>query len=122
MSEKMKPEIKEKWLAALRSGEYQQCAGALRRSDHHGNLTHCCLGVLCDLAAKDGIGKWEAEHFISGGYRDIGLLTGEVVEWAGTQDYNPDVVVDDAKGSNLAMLNDNGRTFAEIADVIEAQL
>jgi hypothetical protein len=41
----MSPELKAKWLAALRSQKYQQGNGTL----HRGN-TFCCLGVLCDVA------------------------------------------------------------------------
>ena len=38
-------EAKQKWLAALRSGHYQQAKGALRKGD----LGFCCLGVLADV-------------------------------------------------------------------------
>lgn len=40
----MKKEIKEKWIAALRSGEYKQGRSYLRI-----NKKYCCLGVLCDI-------------------------------------------------------------------------
>lgn len=35
------PELKAKWVSALRSGEYQQCAEYL-----HKDGRYCCLGVL----------------------------------------------------------------------------
>lgn len=35
---------------ALRSGEYRQGTGMLLRSDRH-----CCLGVACDVADKNGL-------------------------------------------------------------------
>lgn len=44
----MTPELKSKWLSALRSGKYKQgkktlnCGGKM-----------CCLGVLCDVAGFD---------------------------------------------------------------------
>lgn len=41
----------DKWLNALESGEYQQGRGKLRTKDNK----FCCLGVLCDLAVKEGI-------------------------------------------------------------------
>ena len=40
----MKKDTKEKWVAALRSGEYKQCQGELK--DDSG--AHCCLGVLLE--------------------------------------------------------------------------
>ena len=49
----MKPEIKQRWVAALRSGHYKQGPSALRRDDRF-----CCLGVLCDLAVQDGVANW----------------------------------------------------------------
>ena len=36
--------MKEKWIAALRSGEYKQCQGELKDSIG----AHCCLGVLLE--------------------------------------------------------------------------
>ena len=43
----MSPELKQKWIAALRSGEYIQGKETLynARAD-----TYCCLGVLCRVA------------------------------------------------------------------------
>jgi len=45
----MDAEIKAKWIAALRSGEYQQGSGALKIEHHNGTVEHCCLGVLAEL-------------------------------------------------------------------------
>jgi hypothetical protein len=45
----MNSEVKAKWVAALRSGEYQQGRGELRSISN----CFCCLGVLCDLYDKD---------------------------------------------------------------------
>lgn len=42
----MAPELKAKWIAALRSGEYRQGRHALRKADG----SYCCLGVLCEVA------------------------------------------------------------------------
>lgn len=47
----MKKEIKAKWVAALRSGDYKQGCGALKGLDKDtGQFDHCCLGVLCEVA------------------------------------------------------------------------
>lgn len=44
----MNPEVKAKWIAALRSGNYKQTQYHLR--DDYG---YCCLGVLCDIYASE---------------------------------------------------------------------
>lgn len=53
-------EVVELWVKTLRNGEYKQGKHRLRNS----NNTFCCLGVLCDLARKDGGEDWEV--FASG--------------------------------------------------------
>lgn len=40
----MNPEIKKKWLAALRGGEFEQCTGYLKDGGKY-----CCLGVLGEI-------------------------------------------------------------------------
>ena len=50
----MDAQVKEKWVAALRSGEYEQGTSALLRDGKY-----CCLGVLCDIVDKDG---WEEKN------------------------------------------------------------
>lgn len=57
----MNPEIKERWLEALRSGKYKQGQKLLRARDVDGNEYHCCLGVLCDLAVEAGVTTVEYE-------------------------------------------------------------
>jgi hypothetical protein len=48
----------DKWLAALRSGKYEQGTSFLRYQ-FEGGEKHCCLGVLCDIA--DGV-EWKKRH------------------------------------------------------------
>lgn len=45
----MDKEWKEKWIAALRSGNYEQSQGQLSTLHKNGSTTFCCLGVLCDI-------------------------------------------------------------------------
>ncbi len=114
----MDQEIKAQWLADLRSSEYVQGTGALNR-----NGQFCCLGVLTDQAVKAGIttdqGTNERGDRLYGSSEDFGnasFLPPEVSEWAGLGGRcNP--YVDEHR--NLASLNDEGRTFQEIADIIE---
>ena len=108
----MNQAIKTQWIAALRSGEYAQGVGALRTSQGF-----CCLGVLCDLHSKTGLGTWNIASY--GGSSDI--LPEKVAEWAAL---SQSPWINDAP---LVDLNDgiNGyeqRTFAEIADLIEEYL
>jgi|SRR6516162_4963994 hypothetical protein len=42
----MNSEIKNKWIKALRSGEYKQGEGVLHNQISN---TYCCLGVLCQI-------------------------------------------------------------------------
>jgi hypothetical protein len=110
----MNPEIKAKWVAALRSGMYRQGRMQLRNRDDE----FCCLGVLCDIYAGSVSGaEWEQRR--AGGYRiedNDSLLPVEVVDWAGLPGTwgprNGDV--------DVVGLNDDKRAdFGEIADFIE---
>ena len=58
----MNKEIKEKWLAALRSGKYVQSTGALRKPGDAKD-SFCCLGVLCD--AVDPSGWYHVSHEVA---------------------------------------------------------
>jgi len=125
----MNPKVKARWVAALRSGEYKQIEGSLKKDGGF-----CCLGVLCDLYARErGINEWAPSRF----WRDADELPNdEVCDWAGfpytdededgrmlrcSSDYDPEVFISHtARG--LSGHNDAGRTFAEIADAIESQL
>lgn len=50
-------EVYDLWIEALKSGKYKQGPGQLKKSINK-RVTYCCLGVLCDLARKDGGPKW----------------------------------------------------------------
>lgn len=54
---KIAKELKAKWLAALRSGDYKQGKNYLHNSAKD---TFCCLGVLCEVA---GIPRRDAKLF-----------------------------------------------------------
>lgn len=118
----MNPQVKEKWLAALRSGKYKQTTGAL-----HNKNGYCCLGVLCDLAIQESVvpmwARWgqafrirvDDKHWESD--YEAACLPPAVVEWAGLESPNPTV-----KGKSLAEANDSGIDFDRIADLIERGL
>jgi hypothetical protein len=111
----MNPEVKAKWVAALRSGRYQQGRQALRRGH-----TFCCLGVLCDIS---GLGEWSDNWYCPAGdsHGSLYHLPNPVIEWAGVESDSPIVDLADS-AEYLTELNDAGKTFEEIADLIEKHL
>ena len=46
---KIPQDIKEKWLKALRSGEYKKGRLYLKEANQEGDIRYCCLGVLCEV-------------------------------------------------------------------------
>jgi hypothetical protein len=111
----MNPQIKQKWVDALRSGDYQQGQCYLRT-----NSGFCCLGVLCDLYGKENNVEWQHNEVVGYFYENHSFsLPSSVLEWAGLEYCNPRV---DDETNSLAGLNDKGSTFIEIANLIEEQL
>ena len=112
----MNPQIKQKWLSALRSGDYQKTQCYLRTDDGF-----CCIGVLCDLYGKENNVEW---NLVNNGHNyefqdRESYLPSSVKKWADLEYCNPHV--NDGE-STLVSLNDTGCTFEQIADVIEKQL
>lgn len=103
------------WIAALRSGKYNQI-----RNNLHTDQGFCCLGVLCDL--KDSsLWKRNIENTFSYVVSyESKVLPFEVRQWAGLSDGVGFELC--PKGQSLALLNDDGKTFLEIADIIENKL
>lgn len=94
-------EFAEKWVKALRSGEYQQGTQSLHLED-----TYCCLGVACVVAGIDYVPNqdWIKES----------MVKGTII---------PRVLVGSAAQSELvykvSSMNDGNETFEDIADWIE---
>lgn len=106
----MIPSVKAKWVAALRSGKYKQARGRLRKINAKtGEARHCCLGVLCELYVEE-TGKTTN--------MDRGTPLSPVVFWAGLDGACANL----PGGSNLAVKNDKGASFAQIANIIESNL
>lgn len=124
----MNAEVKKKWVNALRSGDYHQGRGRLRKrrnpeSTKDRNLDlFCCLGVLCDLYDPEG---WEGDLYLGASV----FPPLEVEKWAGLS-------VDGSYGEpnrvnvcvDLVTMNDGENPdeyafdFEEIADYIEREL
>lgn len=132
----MNQTVRKLWTDALRSKKYKQGKGRLTYTEHHRKTRkNCCLGVLCDLAVKEGvIPKPVARDTLAAGevkfaYGATGAICNlpiEVVEWAGLSTSDPFVwYTNDSDGNNnspLSCVNDAGVKFGEIADLIDAQL
>lgn len=56
-AEAVNRDVVTRWVAALRSGEYEQGSSALRQVRADGTCLWCCLGVLADVAAN-GKARW----------------------------------------------------------------
>jgi hypothetical protein len=125
MTQQLTPNQK-KWIKALRSGDYNQTTGYL-----HTDEGSCCLGV----AAQEFI-----PTFLDFGFR---VVVAEVpasydsvrcTSYSGESKSAPEYVVDalglyseegDPSGftsmkESLVVLNDRGKSFNEIADILEA--
>lgn len=99
------------WLTALRSGQYEQGQSCLLEDNRY-----CCLGVGCDIAGVqkqvDGFvftdpdnGKLEHLNEMPPGFWFLDRF--------GVTLFSQE---------HLARMNDDGKTFAEIADAIELSL
>lgn len=104
----------EKWITALRSGKYKQGKGQLMLVEDSG-IEHCCLGVLCEVAKKNGI--------ISRYYGVNGGLPQKLAKFM-DMDTAGQLNVDIAGEHSLVDLNDGGyeknsKSFKFIATLLE---
>lgn len=121
------------WVEALRSGKYTQGIGSLRMEDSEtGVCTHCCLGVVTQLAVAAGVIDQGVKYTETPGvvvYEDepnsyigtTGMLPKKVREWLEVEVKNPRFKIGEEM-LGATSLNDKLKyTFAQIADLIEAQ-
>jgi hypothetical protein len=108
---KMPKELKQKWLDALRSGEYKQATGALKNGNGY-----CCLGVLqmvADGKVESCHGKpeempseqWLEDHNISFSYHGMDCISPKFYiqgsrEWFGADELNDNLEYDFNKIAN----------------------
>lgn len=106
----MNPEYKQKWIEALRSGEFEQTTKELRNSKGY-----CCLGVLTEIVdGKDGWLKVEHCGYYTNKDGGAGYLSDEVGEIVG---------LSNEEQQELANLNDNKDfSFTDIAAWVEYSL
>lgn len=118
----MKREVMEKWVHALRHGNYGQTYGTLREEFEPGQHAYCVLGVLCDLYDKE---QHPQESWTEGGKRylqAIGCLPNAVRKWAELESSDPELYCKDSGGHEyISELNDSGWSFGTLADAIEGE-
>lgn len=104
----MDAELKSKWVAALRGGEYKQIRGSLRSESGF-----CCLGVLCDTVDPQGWDHYGLHPFAHGSSAQRTSYAGLIaaLDTEGTDNV-----------SELWGKNDGGMSFLQIADWIEENL
>lgn len=122
---KLPKAFRKKWLEALRSGEYKQISGQLMDVEYDeatneyfydNPIGFCCLGVACDIVGH----KEELNQFMWDGYPSVCF----------DREYNnvfkklPKIIRESSdQGGDftyiVAGMNDDGKSFTEIADWIE---
>lgn len=95
----MDADLKAKWIAALRSGEFKQAQKRLKSGD-----AYCCLGVLAIVHDKNAdLRDDEGENDV---YAQLDEMVGRL-----------------SRRIELVSMNDKeGKTFAEIADYVERNI
>lgn len=126
----MRAVAKELWVAALRSGEYEQGFYFLRQGiPGTESFVYCPLGVLCDIAVQLGVVSWDRmpgsnRWFLPGG--NVSVPSAPVLEWAGAtgMHMSQPFPLRWSDGERYPMYTFNDRlklSFDQIADLIEEQ-
>ena len=109
---------RQKWVEALRSGNYKQGQKRLHTDDGF-----CCLGVACDIS---GLGEWKESCYDTNDVNVIPSfvkLSNEVMDWLGAITHECSIFMVDEEDviaiNFLTNLNDSDWTFEQIADIIE---
>lgn len=131
---KMNPELKARWVEALKSGKnYVQAPQIMYNGeDEQGRHKMCCLGVLehiCGTPIED-FQKFKEDYNGGGWMTQMPECTPngqkspkEVLEQTGKfETVGDQTVASDDIEHYLAAMNDHGKTFEEIAEFIDKNL
>ena len=102
-----KQTIKAKWLEELRSGKHHQITRTLKDQFGNGEYGYCCLGVLAEKVMGMEVRIMNADAPNDVGDTEIYEKIGNIIGYHFSALYS--------------YRNDNGWTFAEIADLIEKE-
>lgn len=102
--------FKARWIAALRSGRYQQGEHVLRSEDNK----FCCLGVACNLIDPSA---WDSQVTVSPG-DDRGLKWKGLLPWMADEMLAAKLRMAPEDVLTLANMNDASHDFDSIANYI----
>lgn len=102
-------QVYDHWIASLENGTYDQGQGRLRNPRNG----FCCLGVLCDLASKDGGPDWANNGYMPTIMEEGYNLPPMIAKYIGISYQDADT---------LASANDNGKSFKTIAQMIRTKI
>ena len=118
-TEKLDPEFKVEWCAALRSGHYVQGMFNLKARSEKG-ISWCCIGVAADLWDSS---QWDNRR---SGAEPFGPFNSEVWEDAPNTSYIPPSLIpgltQDVQIHLGHMNDDEQKNFNQIADWVEENL
>lgn len=119
----MKAKYKRKWIKALHSRKRKQTFGCLRDEDGF-----CCLGVLCDVVKGELGEDWlrRPGSTESSFMAESGVLPDTVIALVGmdalhgfSNAKSGEYLDHKRRLRNLAADNDSGKSFKQIANIIE---
>lgn len=118
----MKKKVAFSWANALRSGLYDRTTHSVLKYGSGDTESYDALGVLCELAVKNGKAKWKLSspampHVWWIDEESPISLSAGVKRWAG-MNIDPDGQPDEFEDAIIEAF-DSGKTFGQIADWIE---
>lgn len=128
----LSPEVKERWIESLRSGNYLQTIERLKATISYDKVGYCCLGVLCEIEGVPNSRVYDdinnRAYFEFEFNDDFVSDTSLNYDWAQERGMNSTgefLIFFELFGEkfyqlhSLAALNDDGFTFEQIADIID---
>lgn len=119
--------IQKAWIKSLRENPERQMGGQLGQKNKGGTYNACCLGEYALVASEMNpsiaqLVEWDSHgllccgniEYLKDAYSELGLKspTGEL--------FKPLIVSDDTSYESLSEMNDEGISWPEIADYVEA--
>lgn len=101
-------EQKQKWIEALRSGNYKQ---GTHRLYHKYTDRYCCLGVLCDVLGFKKVTNGDIQR---GAFCIDDIILTHCINYSNKE------IIPSKLEEELIHMNDNGNSFEFIASFIES--